>query len=470
MVGLDRENLVQEVADLASTYLRQGVKIPNVESVSPDDRIRDIEDLLIRYFVITGIDRLNDEVNPTHEQQSPDVVPFVKKLPGRINRLKSTTEQRIEVKRGAIDGRIDWQETIQTRSRRGTIDRGLFACQRNNDYVEIAENEVLATLVERIHSTIADRFERAGDQSNDYQWLEGWTRPDNPLWVTIRRLHLDNPYLSKIQVSDRPVSGTTIEEVKRARSPLYRESAKLLERYQRYSRGEFTDEELSTLFNSLFVGPKGTEELFELYWGYKIVSAYENRTLVPITGRSNEIASWKDCEAEYRLYYRTSSVDPPAFHVPVRAANEEIEALDSSFPKENTFTQRYHFAVGRSADAKEEILGKTRVRRSLWSGEPDLLLTKRDRSTDELLEVFLGEVKYSDSSDPRTISDRAARGIDELTEYMELLRDSNGEYIARPDSPVVVKGGVFTPTFEPKKSTSGGIQIFTYGDDIDQLI
>lgn len=468
MGELEKRELVNEVASLASAYLGRGIKIPDVDCVDPDDRIRDISDLLVRYFVITGINQVDERLEPSSEQASPEVVPFVKKLPGRIKRIKTATDREIQIQRGTIEGRIDWQETIETRSLRGTTDRTLFACRRIDERVETPENQVLATLIDRIYKIIDQHFESAQDSPGSYSWLKDWIDSDSALRLTVERLKFDHPYISEIDVEERPISGSKLEKVKSARIPLYREAAKLLERFQRYDRGEYTDDDLHGLFNSLFVGPDGRAELFELYWSYKLLHAYDEHIRNPITGSSNVLAHWDESGHEYRLHYRSTGDSPIQFSVPIDDAKQEIEILDRHCSNGATYTQRFREAKERTADIKEEALGKTGVQRNFWKGEPDILLTKRDEVSDELKNVFLGEVKYSESGAPTKVENRASSGIEELMEYIELVRDSKGRYLSSTDSPVRVEGAVFTRDFEPKQSSSQGIRIVTYDDDLDR--
>ncbi|WP_157572949.1 hypothetical protein [Halogranum rubrum] len=63
------------------------------------------------------------------------------------------------------------------------------------------------------------------------------------------------------------------------------------------------------------------------------------------------------------------------------------------------------------------------------------------------------------------VADKAAQAIDQLTEYMELLRDDDA-FVASGLSGVTIRGGVFVEPFVPDISSSDGIQIFSYGNDL----
>lgn len=462
---MDRADLVQDVADLANAYLSKGVAIPGVQSVAPTDRIKDLSALLRRYFVLTGHDCDLHAVDPAREQPTPDLVPFLGKLPGRLKRIKMTTDRELEVSRDTIEGRIDWQETIKARARRGTADRRLFAYHRTDEHVDNPENRVLATLVDRVYDVVNDDLEAARDAPTDYPWLDVWTDPENRLWETVKRLQFESPYLSTIDVPATPIPDPTIETVKTARSPLYREAARLLDRYQRYQRGDYTRQEFHALFDTLFVGPAAMDELFELYWAYKLASAYDDYELVAQTGESDAVARWTSSTgSEYRLQYRTTSSDPPTFHVGLSDASPELEVLDEEFPDDGTYLQRHRAAVERGAAAKEALLGMSGVRRHLWNGEPDLLLTKRASDTGELEGVFVGEVKYAESGTYQAVRRQARQGLEDLTEYMALLRDGDGQYLAGADSDVPVRGGLFLPAFDPPRVQASHVRITTYGD------
>lgn len=467
---MEANDLVEDVATLASTYLGTGVSVPGIESLDPDRRIDQIEELLLRYFVVTGINEYGADLSPSSEQPSPEVVPFVEKLPGRVQRLKHTTERPLEISRGAVRGHVDWPATIEARSRRGVNDDTLFAYRRVDERVETPENRVLATLITRLHSKVGTFREIASRRESPYSWLNPWLGDDSRLWQTVERLRFQNTYLSEIDVDERPIPTRTIEEVRTSRLPLYREAAKLLERYQRYSRGECDEAEFRDLFNTLFVRPEEVSELFEIYWAYKLVETFDDRRLQPMTGSSNVVAQWETDEATYALRYRSSSSDPPSFYVSLDDAEHEKSLLDRAIPDGTTFTQRYYASVERAAKMKEELLGSSGVQRSLWSGEPDILLTKRSLESGELQAVFLGEVKWAKSGRHEAVASKAAEGIEELCEYRELLTDGNGSYLASASQSVQVEAAVFTRDFAPERRCSQQTQLITYGDDIKRPI
>jgi hypothetical protein len=450
--------------------LGRGARIPNVDSISPENRIHGIEDLLVRYFILTGIDNQSSKLDPASEQSSPEIIPFVKKLPGRIKRIKITTERELETTRGEVRGPIDWQETVKTRQSRGAMDHSLFVYGQTNREIQTTENIVLATLIDRIYSIVANELSAARKHPEKYAWLEPWISDESRLWKTIEQLKFQNPYISQIHIEEKPISGRDIQEVKSARSPLYRESAKLLERYQNYKSGEYSRAELRGLFNTLFVGPEAMDELFELYWAYKILTAYPAPTLEAVTGATREVARWTESGNEYRLHYRSTGSEAPYFFIGIDDAREELEILDQEISDKASFLQRYRTAIDKAADAKSELLGKKSVERAFWRGQPDILLTKRDTETEVMLGVFIGEVKYTDSTNHSTIQNRAAEGIDDLTEYMELIRDSLGEYVSRKGGETYVRGAAFTPPFDPVEKKKGNLQIITFGEEMQRII
>lgn len=472
MTTLTRQKLADDVANLASVYLGKGTRIPAVETVSPEDRIRDIEELLLRYFILTGIEQTDTQVDPSAEQTAPDVIPFVRKLPGRIRRIKITTEPRIENQRGRIEGQIDWQETTKVRARRAPGDQQLFAVRLTDEQVETQENRVLATLIDRIYRILQGRLEEARESPNQYQWLSAWAGADAPLWTTIQRLKFDNPYLSEIEISENPVPGAILEEVKQARSPIYREAAKLLERYQRYEQGVYEQDELQELFNQLFVGPDSLYELFELYWAYKLMQQFEERYLIPITDSANEIARWETETFEYRLFTDATDSENTKFYVPLRSAEAERNVLDARFPDQDTYTQRYVTAIDRAGSLKTEILDMEGVQRSLYSGRPDLLLTKSNTQSGVLQEVFVGEVKYPESAHWRKQRSKAAEGIEQCIEYIEMIRDDAGEYLSKHGDSRKVKGAVFVPEldYDISSTSDNQIQVIQYDDEMTQPI
>ncbi|PSQ23227.1 hypothetical protein BRD06_09435 [Halobacteriales archaeon QS_9_67_15] len=312
--------------------------------------------------------------------------------------------------------------------------------------------------------------EITNQRESPYSWLDPWLGADSRLWRTVERLRFQNPHLSEIDIDEQSIPTRTLEEVRTSRLPLYREAAKLLEWYQRYSRGECDEAELRDLFNTLFVRPKEVSELFEIYWAYKLVETFEERRLQPMTGSSNVVAQWDTNEAIYTLRYRSSSSDPPCFYISLEDAEGEKSLLDQAIPDGTTFTQRYYASIERAATMKEELLGSSGVQRSLWSGEPDILLTKRSLESAGLQAVFLGEVKWAESGRQKAIASKAAEGIEELCEYRELLTDGNGSYLASTNQSVQIEAAVFTRDFAPEGNRSRQTQLITYGDDIKRPI
>jgi len=470
-----KRRLLEDVADLVNTYLKGEVRVPDVRTEDPESNIERMETLLIRYFIFSGIDNVEpaDIMDPTREQEDPQVVPFVRRLPGRVQRIKTTTKPNTEIARGRVEGKIDWQKTAEERSRRGTTEDGLFVCRHVNDEIQTLENEILATLVDRIHSTVEEVYGKIGDDDDgdddEERWHEGWRKEDGSLRQIIEEIKFDNPYISEVDVEETPLSTEKISSVKQARTPLYREAAKLLDRYQRYRRGECDEDELIDLFNQLFVAEEDTSKLFEVYWGYKLLSGYKDRKLKPLLSEddSNLMAKWSSSEYEYRLSY--AAIDDKGGveqSISVDDIKEELETLSEKDFGKKTYLEMKEEAVSLEEGLKGELLGIS-PQLNIWSGVPDLFLSKREADSNELRGVFVGEVKYSEKTSDSYISSRASDGVGDLSEYMKLLRHQ-GEYISEKDE-ISLMGGVFTRDFEPekRKSEDENVFIYTYGDDVE---
>jgi len=91
--------------------------------------------------------------------------------------------------------------------------------------------------------------------------------------------------------------------VKRARQPLYRESAKLLEQYQRLQNRNLPPGEASDILRNVYIRPNTDNggRLFELYWLFTLLDQYPDPELQLIQARTNLVAEWTSDRQQYRL-------------------------------------------------------------------------------------------------------------------------------------------------------------------------
>ncbi|WP_256299288.1 hypothetical protein [Haloarchaeobius salinus] len=435
MVKTTEEALLDKIADDFHTYLRKGVRFDRViGSAHAELDIDDIETLLRIHFVLTDAEEDAAEVG---------VLDFMRQLEDRIRRMKTTTSAESFEHRGEIRGQIDWQETVKTRARAGQLDEPVFVCRQPEEHYNIDENLVLKRLLTVIHDIVTDDLAYALANPEGYDWLDAWVTSETSVEgrdaesaaEMLDRIYEQNIYLQRVDVRDADLTDRTVESVKRSRSQFYQDAAVLLDRYRQLMNYELDSTEAREILNHTLIAPENAETLFELYWVFQVLDAYDGVEYRVLTeGRDNPstIATWEYDGSRFVLSH-DSTGESLTF-------NESIDAEDV---ESDGYLYRMNEVLSRWQTLSETLLGRGGSD-SLWGGRPDIVLERYRETTtggSELEQVFLGEVKYTQNID------YVATGLRELLEYMAFVkRTSTDDYVESPDDvlgSVAVKGLLF---------------------------
>ncbi len=423
MAKTTNEELVEDIAEDFQTYLRKGVRFDRViGSAHTDLDIDDIETLLRIHFVLTDTDDDCSDVG---------VLDFMRQLENRIRHMKTTTAPESFQYRGEIRGQIDWQGTVKTRARAGRLDEPVFVCTQPEEHYNIDENLVLKRLLTIIHEIITDDLAYALDNPAGYDWLGGWVKSDKgdvgqgmeSAAEMLNRIYDRNIYLQRIKVADTDLTDRTIESVKRSRSQFYQDAAILLDRYRQLMNHELDSIEARDILNNTLIAPASTDTLFELYWVFRILGAYENveyRVLTDGRDSPSTIATWERNGSRFVLSHDATG-EGLSFS----------ESIGSEDVKPDGYLYRMNEVLSRWQAISKDLLGRGGSN-SLWGGRPDIVLErykKTEIDDEELEQVFLGEVKYTQNTD------YVATGLRELLEYMAFVkRSETGEYVESADN------------------------------------
>lgn len=456
MAKTTEEALVDEIADDFHTYLRKGVRFDRViGSAHTDLDIDDIEALLRIHFVLTDAEEDDLEVG---------VLDFMRQLEDRIRRMKTTTSPESYEHHGEIRGQIDWQGTVKTRARAGRVDEPVFVCTQPEEHYNIDENLVLKRLLTVIHDILTDDLAYALDNPAGYDWLDAWVNPaagtggrdPESAAEMLTRIYEQNIYLQRIDVTDADLTDRTIESVKRSRSQFYQDAAMLLDRYRQLMNQELDSTEAQEVLNHTLIAPDNAETLFELYWVFRVLDAYEGvqyRVLTDDRNNPSTIATWEKDGVRFVLSHD--------------ATGESLtfsESIGSEKIEPDGYLYRMNEVLTRWQSLSDELLERS-GRDSLWGGRPDIVLEQylETESGDwELEQIFLGEVKYTQNID------YVATGLRELLEYMAFVKqDATNEYVESADDvleSVAVKGLLFVDELGRETAAANGdeIQIIQY--------
>jgi hypothetical protein len=458
------EALLDDIAGDFHTYLRKGVRFDRVIGAAHADLdIDDMDTLLRIHFVLTDAEADDTEVG---------VLDFMRRLEDRIRRMKTTTAPESVRYHGEIRGQIDWQSTVKTRARAGRLNEPVFVCSQPEEHYNIDENLVLKRLLTVIHDIVTDDLAYALENPDGYGWLDAWVNPDadtgsqsaESAAETLNRIYERNIYLQRIDVADTEITDRTIESVKRSRSQFYQDAAVLLDRYRQLLNHELDSADAREILNNTVIAPENTETLFELYWVFRVLEAYdgvEYRVLTDTRENPSAIATWVQDESRFVLSHDSTGRS--------LSFNESIDSADIA---PEGYLYRMNEVLSRWQSLSAEMLGRGGSD-SLWGGRPDIVLEQyREAGSGKwvLEEVFIGEVKYTQNID------YVATGLRELLEYMAFVKHrGTDEYVESPDDvleSVAVKGLLFVDeldrdTLSPEERE---ISIVQYPESPEQVL
>lgn len=444
MSKTEPEELIEEIGGNFNAFLKAGICLDTFsKKIDPELNINNLHKLLRIHFVLTD-----------------EVIDFVQALPKRVRRIKTTVDKRSQILNGEVKGRIEWDKTVKERCKCNYGDLTLFVCNQTEKNYNISENIVLKQLLSIIHSIIFEELKPAIDK--DYKWIGRWTE-QKKLKTTLKEVFLRNIYIKRITSDDTEIPERMIHSASKSRNKLYRDAAKLLLRYNKIMKHDLDPKEAKKLLRNTFIKPERTEVLFELYWVIKMIEANSMKELKDIEfnlidGTNQIVAEWEDDDWTYRIYHDSVGTNFQ-FLERFEDVSEDIESLggDGYLIREGMVFKEWQELSSKIFSLKKGD--------SFWGGRPDILLEKCKKGPDKPEQVFIGEVKYTESEE------YAAQGLRELLEYMALIKiNSSNKYFKEKENIFKsdkMKGYLFVDKIDNVKTPEdSNINIVRFGDEI----
>ncbi len=391
---MNRDDLLEQLTEDILAYAMGGT-FPERElarSIKPeqlDERFEEYELLLDLHFILQD-----------------DVVEFVRQLSEHLRSIRTETRTTSRMRRGTVDGRINWGETIKKRYSQYPRDNSIFVCDNRSVNYDIPENVVLKRLISVVHRTTREAEEYL---RGEYDWVSETWKGSEDLIDELQRIVERNVHVRRIREPDtyEPTERmlTTAAE---SRHEVYRDAAALLRSRQRLFRGE--PEEIRRLLEETAIAPDDTDSLFELFVLFRFVATIEDlRETQPqfktIATDRQEVARF-DGDREIVLYHDNSARDRKLSFVAVPDEDKENPSrtdqvqLVAQEIAGNYFEKDYRNHTGR----------------------PDVIVLEIVSADENEHEYLIVEVKNS------TNEDTIRRGIKETLEYLAFLR-VNEEYV-----------------------------------------
>jgi len=407
---------------------------PSPFSKEVDMNIDDLETILKIHFLMPIRDKpeLEDKL---------DVIEFMKELQDRIRKIKTTIRKEKErFQGGEIKGKIDFESTLKERLTNGSLDETVFICNLIDKNYNTDENQVLKTLLLTLQSILkSDKIKEVlkKDYLKKYWKEKKIIKGVETSYENILDKMLENNiYLRRISVDEEKVlkDERKLRRVAKSRNNLYSEAAELLIRYKKIMIDRDLDStEAQELLRNTFIIPKKMDVFFELYWTIKIVKEYKKQSesfeLKPIAEftEKNIVAGWEYEDYIYEIYYRVGMGADLDFSFRKKVKNI-IEGLESCNVKING-TNLFDTFIGRELKIIKHFDKMGDEMERLWGGsQPDIVLKKIDKSTDNLEEIFIWEVKYTEKKN------YAKDGMKELLEYISLVGLDDKAYTEKSEN------------------------------------
>ncbi|MGP4039020.1 hypothetical protein ACTWP4_03785 [Gracilibacillus sp. D59] len=360
---------------------------------------------------------------------------FVKRLPFLLKHFKTTTVTHKETNMGEVKGQIDWSETMKSRLARNYKDRTIFTTNESVRSYDTPENLVLKELLGILYKLLfKDSYLKGFEKA---AWFSGWQE----LKSNIEYAFKHNVYLQR--VNQAYVSDRTVQKTLNHRNKLYREAARLLLSYRKITHGQYNQDDLKILLRETFIAPENQDVLFELYWIIKIIKQHTDKSQLHLMdGGQNKVATWEDASHIHHLYHDSTGSDSVIFHVPI----SEIEG------SQHPYLQQKYQSLETTKGLAKNIFGRN-ITSNLWQGRPDFLIETYERSTNKLTQLTIGEVKNTSRIE------YATTGLEELVEYLYLVKDRKGRYLL--SSEVNVQGVLCLDQVEFDDSDFGMVEVLS---------
>ncbi|MDM5326835.1 hypothetical protein [Neobacillus sp. CF12] len=396
-MSVKEEELLEEISGFLHGYLKAGkVKINSFLS-KVNLNISNLEQLLTIRFLL-----------------KEKTIVFVRELPLLLKRFKTTTVIRTDTHIGEVRGQIDWGQTTKERLSRNYRDRTIFSTNESIRSYSTPENLVLKKLLGILYTILFnDAYIKGFEHA---KWFSQWQDVKGNVLYAFKK----NIYLQRVE--DCQVSDRTIQKTLNHRNKIYRNAAKLLLSYRRLINGDYSENDLKILLRETFIVHEKVDVLFELYWVVQMIKQNSEKSqLHLLDGSQNMVATWESNSHVFNIFHDSTGSAGIHFLVSLN----EIENSN------NLYLRQKFRSLTSSRELAESIFGK-RKERHLWQGRPDIIVEVYQKTTNELVKLFIGEVKNTSKID------YAVTGLEELLEYIHFVKNHKGEYLL--DSPTTVQG------------------------------
>ncbi|NLC65315.1 MAG: hypothetical protein GX752_00075 [Clostridium sp.] len=416
----ERESLkiemIEEIKDELIFYFREGI-INTTSFFDFDDiKFNNINDILKIHFLLTE-----------------EVKNYVLQLDKNIRKIKNSTKLEKNLYQGEVRGSIDWNKTVEYRANTLFRDRTRFICDNVDKLYNTKENIILKKAISIIYNIIhlelgMDRFKK-----------RDWYKNGEEFSHITSNIYNGNVYIKRIDISSVKITSKMIQDVLKSRNELYRYSAQILKLY--YEIMSMNKKHINNLFSKTFIELKSVDEVFEFYCIFKYIRNKFDRSNIKyniIDGEEKYLASLEDDEYLYKIYHDRIGTKYLKFNL----------AIDEM---RNTSNIHLNKKIA-SLDRRNEIslsLEKDSISTNYWSGRPDLLIIKLDKKL-KLISLEIGEVKHTNNIN------YMYQGLEELLEYMYLVRDSNLNYIEFSN----ITGVLFTNNIKLNRFDFDNVEIF----------
>jgi len=411
-----RSKLLEEIGPIFNQYVMDGeASIASFTQVNMN--IDDLETVLKVHYLMPY-------QTPEEEEEKLDVIDFMKTVKKRIREINTIIKKEKErFQGGEVKGKIDFSGTFKERMMNNPFDETLFICNIIDRSFDNDENKVLKAFLEVVWEILnSDMIE----DKLEYEYLKKYWIDKKDIGgdkVSFKgllgNLLKNNIYLRNIKVDKEKIirDNRLLNDVSKSRNKLYSEAAELLKRYKKVViNKDINPSEAKELLRHTFIKPNSMDLLFELYWALRIIDEVsdENPNLKTIHKKANLIAYWEKDDYNYKLYHRCSGRGKIGINFK-ESGKEILKVLEKSDVDINGKKITDTF-IGRELKIMkyfEELNDNTK----LWGGnQPDIILEKICKDTDETEKIFVGEVKYSQEEEYD-----AKTGMKELLEYMSLI-------------------------------------------------
>lgn len=429
-----KEELIKEINDDLITYLKSGYFSPNTFLKKLNLNIENFERLIKLHFILLN-----------------EVREYIKNLPFLIRTLKVSSSMNEQISREAIKGQINWQKTIKERLNTGYRDKTLFSVSERNKQYNTKENIVLKKFIEILYSIIHQELNMV-----DFEKYE-WYKAGKEINKIIKEIYEKNIYLSKIDVKNIKVTDRMLEDVKRNRNYIYYKTAKLFKLYRDYLSLKVDENRLKELFERTFIEIADENTLFELYWVIRIIKENaKDYKMYIMDGKENKVATWEDNTHLYTIYHDSTGSNELIFKISVDEVRKSL--ITNEFLKRQLKVYDQFRIIGSKLFEDREIC------ENIWQGRPDIIIEVRNKETNKLEKVILGEVKYT------TDKNYVLQGLRELLEYIYFLKDQYGKFIYESiNQEIKIKGILFTDKIEHECINNELVRVVSYGSSFENL-